>query len=64
MEEAGHVLPRVGSAGGMKAASASTEGHLELSALSALPEDVLGWQDDAGDLQHLAGACPHSSSSL
>lgn len=62
MEEAGHVLLRVGSAGGMKTASASVKSHLVSSALSALAEDVLGWQDNAGDLQHLASACPHSSS--
>lgn len=62
MEEAGHVLLRVGSAGGMKAASASARNHLVSSALCALAEDVPCWQDDAGELQHLAGACPHSSS--
>lgn len=61
MEEAGHVLLRVGSAGSMKAASASAKNHLVSSALSALAEDVLGWQDDAGHLQRLASAGPHSS---
>lgn len=62
MEEAGHVLLRVGSAVSMKAASASVKNHLVSPALSALAEAVLGWQDDAGDLQHLAGAHPCSSS--
>ena len=47
--------------GGMKAAFATVKHQLVLSALSALAEGALGWQDEAGDLRDLASACPRIS---
>lgn len=51
-----------GLPGGMKAAFATVTNQSILLALSALAEDALGWQDEAGDLRDLANACPRVSS--
>lgn len=48
--------------GGMKAAFAVGRNQLILSARSALAEDALGWQNEAGGPRDLASSCPHISS--
>lgn len=51
-----------GLLGGMKADFATVKNQSIPSALSALAEDALGWQDETEHLRDLANSCPCISS--